>query len=186
MEKDLQNAIKCLREGGILLYPTDTIWGIGCDATDEQAVARLNKIKKRKEGQPLLILVASLEMLQSYVDKVPSFVLQRLKQFSYPVTIIYPNAKNLPDNLLAQDGSIGIRIVKHPFATRLIELFGKPVVSTSANFSGEPAPGSFSDISMKLIVQVDYVVKGFRNDDEVKRVSGIYKIVDNRRLEQIR
>ena len=184
MEEGIYCSKKKLREGGIILYPTDTVWGIGCDATNEEAIERLNGVKKRKKGQPLIVLVNDLLMLMKYVETVPEFVLNFFEKSKYPTTIIYPNPKNLPDNLLAEDGSIGIRIVMHNYLAQLIKVFGKPLVSTSANFSGQPTPASFDEISESLITQVDYVVKryhGLKNP----RTSDIYKITD-KGLEKIR
>lgn len=178
--KDLQIILNILKNGEVILYPTDTIWGIGCDATNEKAIARVNAIKKRPQGQPLTILVSNVEMLKNYVEEVPVFIYKQLNLFTKPVTIIYPHAKNLPVNLLADDYSVGIRIVKdYPFLNQVITLFNKPLVSTSANLAGQPTPQQFDDIPLEIIRQVDYVVPRQYEMGGIKQASDIYKISGN-------
>ena len=179
MRQDIFYTKKILGEGGVILYPTDTVWGIGCDATNPQAIERLNKIKNRKKGQPLIILVSDLAMLMQYVETVPYFVLDYFKENKQPTTVIYPNPKDLPDNLLAGDGSIGIRIIKKSFTQKLIHSFKKPLVSTSANISGQPTPASFKEISREMMAQVDYVVPE-REGNFSDKPSTILKIEDGR------
>ncbi len=177
---DLQIVLNVLKKGEIILYPTDTIWGIGCDATNEKTIARVNVIKKRQQGQPLTILVNDVEMLKKYVEEVPEFIYEQLNLFTKPVTIIYPHAKNLPDNLLAIDKSVGIRIVKdYAYLNQLITLFGKPLVSTSANLSGQQSPKKFDDISSEIIRQVDYIMPRQYEMSGTKQASDIYKISGN-------
>lgn len=156
---DLLKALEVLRSGGSILYPTDTIWGLGCDATNASAVENIYRIKQRAETKSLIVLVSSFEQVRHYVDKVPEVAWDLLKCIENPVTVIYSNAKNLPSNVIAEDGTIGIRIVKEEFCIELIRRFGKPIVSTSANISGEPAPVTFSHITKDITGHVDYIVK---------------------------
>jgi L-threonylcarbamoyladenylate synthase len=156
---DLQKALDVLRSGGCILYPTDTIWGLGCDATDPKAVENIYRIKQRVESKSLIVLVSSFEQVRNYVDRVPEVAWDLLKCIENPVTVIYSNAKNLAPNVVAEDGTIGIRIVKEEFCIELLRHLGKPIVSTSANISGEPAPVTFSHITKEIIDNVDYVVK---------------------------
>jgi L-threonylcarbamoyladenylate synthase len=175
VNKDIEAALNVLLKGGIILYPTDTIWGIGCDATNEKAVKRIYEIKKREDKEGMLVLLSSPDSLVRYVD-IPDVAWDLINIADKPLTIIYPGARNLASNLLASDGSVGIRIVKDSFCTKLIQQFKKPVVSTSANISGDKSPQIFSEISKEIINSVDYAVK-YRQDD-LKRVkpSGIIKL----------
>jgi L-threonylcarbamoyladenylate synthase len=175
VDKDIEAALNVLFKGGTILYPTDTIWGIGCDATNEKAVERIYEIKKREDKEGMLVLLSSSGSLDRYVD-IPDVAWDLIDIAEKPLTIIYPGAKNLAPNLLASDGSVGIRIVKDSFCTKLIRQFRKPLVSTSANISGEKSPRIFSEISKEIVSSVDYVVK-FRQDD-LKRTkpSGIIKL----------
>ena len=141
-----------------ILYPTDTVWGLGCDATNELAVNKIYKIKHRAESKSLIILVNSIDMLQQYVEHVPQEALDLLKEAKRPTTIVYPRPKNLAKNVVAADNTVAIRIVKHEFCENLIKEFGKPIVSTSANISGQPTPKSFGEISQAILDSVDYVV----------------------------
>ena len=141
-----------------ILYPTDTVWGLGCDATNELAVDKIYKIKNRAESKSLIILVNSIDMLQQYVEHVPQEALDLLKEAKRPTTIVYPRPKNLAKNVVAADNTVAIRIVKHEFCENLIKEFGKPIVSTSANISGQPTPKSFGEISQAILDSVDYVV----------------------------
>ncbi|MEE3998860.1 L-threonylcarbamoyladenylate synthase [Tenacibaculum sp. FZY0031] len=147
-----------LLNGKTILYPTDTVWGLGCDATNESAVKKIYQLKNREESKSLIILVASIEMLQKHVGNIPEKALEILKTSVKPTTIIYNNPKELAANAIAVDDTIAIRIPKDPFCIQLIKEFGKPIVSTSANVSGEPTPKSFSEISEAILKNVDYVV----------------------------
>lgn len=155
---------KCLRvkeeliKSKTILYPTDTVWGLGCDATNEEAVKKIYKLKNREESKSLIILVDSIEMLQNHVENIPKKALEILKKAEKPTTIIYNNPKGLAANTIASDNTIAIRIPKDEFCIQLIKGFGKPIVSTSANVSGEPTPKSFSEISKAILKNVDYVV----------------------------
>ena len=154
----VDTAIEALKMGGILIYPTDTIWGIGCDPENKSAVERIFQIKKRDRDKPFILLVSDIEMLKRYVYIHPR-IETLLVVHQKPLTLIYSEVKNLPDHLLGPDGSIGIRICKHPFTNDLISRYNKPLVSTSANFSGDPFPASFDDINPKLLRLMDHVVR---------------------------
>lgn len=161
----MEKLLETLKSGGIILYPTDTIWGIGCDATDDEAVMRIFELKNRDQNKPLIILVESEKRLQDLVE-VPAVAWDIMDLSEKPITIVYDAPKGISKNLLAEDGSIGIRLVKDEFCKRLISKLNKPIVSTSANFSGEKSPKSFADISPKLINEVDAVA-----EDQINRVS---------------
>ena len=176
MELELDRAKDCLQRGGVILYPTDTLWGLGCDATNENAVDRIYQIKKRSDSKSMLILVADLEMLESLVETIPDEAHEIIEHSDRPTTIIYPAARNLAANLLAGDGSIGIRLTSDPFCRSLIRITGRALVSTSANISGEPAPGLFSDISATILSRADYVVNWRRDEQNPAQPSSIVKI----------
>jgi len=167
MEEDIKKSVAVLQNGGVILYPTDTIWGLGCDATNEAAVAKIMEIKKRVSGKSMIAIVNGTQMLEQYVDGDISLALQHINNTKKPVTMIYRCAKNLAKNVVAQDGSVGIRIVKDTFCEKLIEAFGKPIVSTSANISNEEFPSFFSEINNALLSAVDYVVQ-HRQEDKTK------------------
>lgn len=158
MKATIDQAVKILREGGLILYPTDTIWGIGCDATDAQAVAKIIELKQRPDLKSLIVLVDTVGRIASYVTDVPDIAYDLVELTDKPLTIIYPEAKNLAKNVIATDGSIGIRVVQHDFCQHLIARFGKPIVSTSANISGEPFPKFFADIDARIKNGVDLIV----------------------------
>jgi len=170
---DLDNSLEALSRGGVILYPTDTVWGIGCDATNRRAIERIYAIKRRNEAQTMLTLVDGRDMLSEYVEDIPDIAMQLIEESAKPLSIIYPKAKNLPDNLVAGNGSIGIRMVNDLFCQQLIGAFGKPVVSTSANISGEPAPGTFDEISGEIRAAVDYVVNWRQDDRQPATASSI-------------
>ena len=185
MDKDIQQALEVLRQGGIILYPTDTIWGIGCDATDEKAVRLVYKIKKREDKEGMLVLLDSKNLLPAYVE-VPDIAWELIDAAEHPLTIIYPGARNLAPSLLGSDGSVGIRIVRDSFCKKLIEQYKKPVVSTSANISGTAAPGTYAEISREVINSVNYVVK-YRQEDITKTSpSGIIKLGLNGEVQVVR
>ena len=187
-KQDLQQALCVLREGGVILYPTDTVWGIGCDATNADAVARVYEIKKRVDSKAMLVLLDGAGKLQGYVENVPetAWMLLEATEGQCPMTIIYPKAKNLAPNLLAEDGSVGIRITSEPFTKALCEQLRHPIVSTSANISGEPAAKTFKEISQELLETVDYVCQFRRNDTTTYKPSSIIKIDENERITIIR
>jgi len=176
MHNDIKKALEVLKNGGIILYPTDTIWGIGCDATNVEAVKRVYEIKKREDSKAMLVLMENPNRLNSYVDEVPEIALDLIDVTDKPMTIIYSNAKNLAKNLINSDGSIGIRITEEAFTQQLIQRFKKPIVSTSANISGDAPAQNFIEINQDIIDAVDYVVE-YRQDDLTKaQASSIIKI----------
>jgi len=185
MQEDIKKALEVLRNGGVILYPTDTVWGIGCDATNPEAVSRIYKIKKREDNKSMLVLCDHSGRIGQYVKEVPEIAWELIDAAVNPLTIIYPGAKNLARNLIAEDGSIGIRISEDNFCQELIKRFGRPLVSSSANISGEKTPSVFSEISSEIIDAVDYVVE-WRQDDEAKKPpssiiklgeGGLFKII---------
>lgn len=178
MQTEIQKSLKALEEGKILVYPTDTVWGIGCDATCENAVAKIFSIKQREESKSLIILVSNLKMLQQYILNIPQKVLEIISSAKQPTTIIYNNPKGLAKNVIASDNTVAIRLVNHDFCKQLINDFGKPIVSTSANVSGEQTPGSFSEISKLILDSADYVVNLDRNINNPKS-STILKVAEN-------
>ena len=186
MEEDIQKAVKVLKAGGTILYPTDTIWGIGCDATNNRAIQKIYKIKERSKKSSFIILLEKKSKITDYVEKVPDILWDLLKSIDTPITVIYPKAKNLTKNVIAPDGSIGIRVVKDEFCRRMISKFNKPVVSTSANFSGEPSPLVFKDISEEIKNKVDYIVKSNRNKLNKIKASTIIRIKPNGEFEVLR
>ena len=187
-KEDLQRALQVLRSGGVILYPTDTVWGIGCDATNAEAVARVYEIKRRVDSKAMLVLLDGAGKLQGYMDKVPetAWMLLEANEGQRPMTIIYPHARNLATNLLAEDGSVGIRITTELFSKALCEQLRRPIVSTSANFSGEPAAKTFSDISEDLKAAVDYVCLFRRDDRTTHQPSSIIKIDEKERITILR
>jgi L-threonylcarbamoyladenylate synthase len=176
MNDEIKKAIEALRSGGVILYPTDTVWGIGCDATNSDAVKKIFTIKQREDSKSMLILIDSPGKIESYVEDMPSLAWDLIEYSEKPLTIIYPKAKNLAENLIAEDGSIGIRVTKETFSKRLCENFRKPIVSTSANISGEDTPNSFSEISEHILQSVDYVVDFRRKDTSKVKPSSIIKL----------
>lgn len=176
MIEDIKKACQVLSEGGIILYPTDTIWGIGCDATNEEAVRRVYELKQRADSKAMLVLVDSPVKVDFYVDEVPDVAWDLIELSEKPLTIIYSGARNLAPNLLAEDGSVGIRVTSENFSRQLCQRFRKAVVSTSANMSGQPSPANFSEISDDIKAAVDYIVT-YRQDDISKpKPSGIVKL----------
>lgn len=181
----MENIIQILKSGGTILYPTDTIWGIGCDATNIEAVNKIFDIKKREKNKSMIILVESEKRLQDLVD-VPEMAWEIIDLSEKPVTIVYENPRGLPKELLAEDGSIGIRLVKNDFCKKLITKLNKPLVSTSANFSGEKSPLKFSDISSEMIDLVDYVVEEDREKASEYSGSSVIKIWSDNRIKVLR
>ena len=170
---DLESCLRTLRDGGLILYPTDTIWGIGCDATSDEAVRRVYALKQRADHKAMLTLVDSTSRIGSYVDTIPDIAWDLVELSERPLTIIYPRARNLAPSLLGPDGSIGIRVTRERFTHALCERFRRPIVSTSANLSGHASPKCFNEISDEVIRGVDYVVHYRRTDLTPARPSGI-------------
>lgn len=164
MIEDIKKACQVMNEGGVILYPTDTVWGLGCDATNPDAVCRVYEIKQRADSKAMLVLVDSQPKVDFYVEDVPPIAWDLTEVADKPLTIIYSGARNLAPNLLAEDGSVGIRITGEEFSRRLCQQFRKAIVSTSANISGQPGAANFSEISEEVKQAVDYIV-GYRQDD---------------------
>jgi len=178
---DLAEALRVLRGGGVIVYPTDTVWGIGCDATNEEAVQRIYALKHRADSKSMLVLIDSPAKLPYYIGEVPDTAWALLdatdnNEGTKPLTIIYPNARNLAPNLIAEDGSIGIRITNEPFSKALCTQLRHPLVSTSANISGQPAARCFSEIAQEILDGADYVCLFRRDDDSEHEPSSIIKV----------
>lgn len=186
MQEDINKAVEVLKAGGTIIYPSDTIWGIGCDATNFKATQKVYEIKSRKLKSNFIVLLDSEKKIPNYVTNVPDILWDLIDSIDFPTTIIYPGARNLAKNVVAADGSIAIRIVKSGFCHELIKAFGKPIVSTSANFSGEPAPLMFKDIAKSLLTKVDYVTLTGRNILKETKPSTIIKLKPNGEFEIIR
>jgi L-threonylcarbamoyladenylate synthase len=163
-KEDIKQALEVLQKGGVILYPTDTIWGIGCDATNPEAVKRVYDIKQRADSKAMLVLVDSEVKVDFYVKDVPEVAWSLIELTTKPLTIIYDGARNLASNLLAEDGSVGIRVTQEAFSKQLCFRFRKAIVSTSANLSGQPSPKTFADIPGEVKSQVDYIV-GYRQGE---------------------
>lgn len=186
MKKIVVETVNTLKNGGVILYPTDTIWGIGCDATNEKAVEAIYSIKQRDKSKSMLILVDSISMMEKYVKDVPQEAYALFEISKSPLTIIYPDGKNLASNLLATDGSIGIRITKDEFCKEVIESFGKPIVSTSANLAGKKPPLGYFEIANEIKVNVDYIVPLRLDELSPTKSSDILKINKSGDIEIIR
>ena len=186
MQNDIKNALEVLRNGGVILYPTDTIWGIGCDATNENAVKRIFSIKKREDSKSMLVLMENPALLDRYVDDVPEIAWDLIEITTTPLTIIYPNAKNLAKGLVADDGSVGIRFTKEIFTRELLQRFRRPLVSTSANISGEKSPAFFDEITEEVKKQVDYIVQYRQDDKNPAKPSSIIRLGSGGKIEIIR
>ncbi len=186
MDEDIKNAVEVLKQGGIILYPTDTIWGIGCDATNEIAVRKVYELKKRADSKAMLVLLQNPNALPQYVSDVPPIAWELIEANDKPMTIIYPGAKNFAPNLIADDGSIGIRIVKDDFCEKLLDKFKKPIVSTSANVSGSPSPATFHEIGEQIKSGVGYIVKTRQEDHAIRAASSIIKLDGHGRIWIIR
>lgn len=185
-EQDIKNAIEAMRKGGVILYPTDTVWGIGCDATNEEAVAKVYKIKQRDDSKALICLVDSDARLQRYVRNVPNVAWDIFDLATKPTTIILDGAVNLAPNLIAEDGSIAMRITQEEFSKELCYRFQKAIVSTSANISGQPAAQNFQDIAPELLEAVDYVCYSRRQEKKPHTPSSIIKLTENGEVTVIR
>ena len=186
LQDEVKKAIEVMKNGGVILYPTDTVWGIGCDATNAEAVRRVYDIKKREDSKALICLVDSPDRLARYVRNVPDVVWDMVDLTTKPLTVIYENATGLAPNLLAEDGSVGIRVTAEAFSKELCFRFQKPIVSTSANISGEPTPRTFDEISEEIKESVDYVVRYNQRCKEKHQPSSIVKVRANGEFEIIR
>ena len=186
MKAQIDAAIEVLKKGGLILYPTDTVWGIGCDATNEQAVEKVFKLKQRADSKSLVVLAANPDMVCQYVKEMPDIAISLIEVNDQPMTIIYPGAIGLAKNAVAEDGSVGIRVPMSDFCTKLIGKFRRPIVSTSANISGNPAPAFFEEISSEIINGVDFVVDKACEDNATHKPSQIIKVGLTSEIEIIR
>ena len=203
MKEEIQKALEVLRKGGVILYPTDTVWGIGCDATDPEAVAKIYEIKRRSDSKSLVLLASDMDMISRYVKEVPEMAIQLVEVNDKPMTIIYPDAivglspdasgtlpkadrRALAFNTVAEDGTVGIRIPMMDFCQQLISRFGRPIVSTSANISGEPTPKKFSEISEQIRSAVDHTVDPALERGATGQSSSIIKVGLDYSIEIIR
>ena len=176
IDTSIAAALEVLKRGGVILYPTDTVWGIGCDATNEAAVARVFEIKRRSEAKSLVLLASDLDMVAKHVREIPSIAIDLVEVNDAPMTIIYPGAQYLAPNVVAEDGSVGIRIPMNDFCVQLVRKLRRPLVSTSANISGEETPTCFAEISPEIVSAVDYVVPAALERDSTGRASQIIKL----------
>ncbi len=185
-QEDIKNAVECMRKGGVILYPTDTVWGIGCDATNAEAVAKVYKIKQRDDAKALICLVDSDNRMQRYFRNVPNVAWQLIEVAVKPTTVILDNATGVAENLVAEDGSLAMRVTREPFSKELCYRFQKPIVSTSANISGEPAAQNYCDIAPELLEAVDYVCWSRRQEHKPHTPSSIIKLSQNGEVKIIR
>lgn len=183
---EVKKSVEVLRNGGLILYPTDTIWGIGCDATNENAVKKIFELKKRVDSKSMIILLETPNRLESYVRHVPETAWQLIEYSEQPLTIVYDSARNLASSAIADDGSIAIRITKDEFCKKLIGLLRKPIISTSANVSGERSADSFNEISKAILEGVDYIVNLKQNEKIKNKPSTIIRLHDNGQIEFLR
>jgi len=167
LSEDISRAVAVMKAGGVILYPTDTVWGLGCDARNPEAVARIFEIKRRADSKALISLVSSEEMLRSHAGAIPEGIMEYLRDASRPTTVVYPGGTDVAPNLLGEDGSIGMRLTREAYSAALCEALGGPVVSTSANVSGEPAPACYHEISPEIAALADYTAE-YRRDDTAK------------------
>lgn len=185
MQTEIENTLAILKKGGLILYPTDTVWGIGCDATQPAAIEKVYALKKRTNDKSLICLVSDLKMLEEHVEKVPQAAYDILKFSKQPTTIIYDDPIRIAENLIAEDNSLAIRVVKDKFCENLLRKFKRPIVSTSANISGETAPLCFQEISKEILDGVDYIVN-LQHDKKSGKPSTIIKLKNDGTVRVIR
>jgi L-threonylcarbamoyladenylate synthase len=183
---DLKKAVDTLKKGGVILYPTDTIWGLGCDATNQEAVDKIFSIKGRENNKPLLVLTDSESRIYNYVEEFPDVASMIIEAAVKPITIIYDKARGFADGVCGSDGSLGIRITNEEFSAALCRRFGKPIISTSANVSGEKSPSNYEEISEDIKKKVDYIVSYRRDDTTESLPSEIVKVSGNGEIKIIR
>lgn len=186
LRDEVKKAFDIVQQGGIILYPTDTIWGIGCDATNTEAIQKIYVLKQRAQEKSMIILLDTENKLESYIRDVPALAYDLIEFTENPLTLVMPGAKNISPALIAADGSIGVRVSKHPFCQQVIQRLRKPLVSTSANISGQPSPQNFMQIAPEIIEGVDYVVDVDQHDLSVKKPSTIMKLDPSGLFEFIR
>lgn len=185
MSSEIEKVVTILKQGGIILYPTDTVWGIGCDATNANAVQKIYKLKQRQDSKALICLVNNYSMLERHVDNVPNMAYTILDIADQPTTVIYDAPAGVAENLIAEDNTLAIRIVNHKFCEKLIKYLGRPLVSTSANISGQPTPKSFEEISEAILKGVDYVVN-LQSENKNAKPSTIIKLSNKGEVKIIR
>lgn len=186
MEKEINKAVEVLRKGGIIVYPTDTIWGIGCDATNEKAVKKIYDLKKRLEKKTMIVLICKSESLKKYIDKLPNIAFDLIESWDKPLTIVYDGAMNIAKNLISDDNSVAIRVSKDEFSQKVIDRLGKPLVSTSANKSGEKPPIFFKNIDNEILEGVDHVVNLFHDSLNEVKPSTIIRLHQDGNFEVLR
>ena len=186
MKTEIEKALNILKNGGVILYPTDTVWGLGCDATNMEAVEKINKIKGRSEDKSFIVLLDNDSKIQSYVTEIPDVAYDLIEYAENPLTIIFSGAKNLAPNVINTDGTVGIRVVRHEFCQQLLQRFRKPITSTSANLSGQPTPQIFDDIAEEIKEAVDYVVDWEQEISVPKKPSTIMKLAPGGQFSFIR
>ena len=185
-ENDIKNCIQTLQNGGVILYPTDTVWGLGCDAFNESGVEKIFSLKQRPKEKGMIILLAESRDVLQYVAAPPPDIIAIVESFDKPTTVIYENALGFPQNLVNTDGSIAIRVTTDPFCKALIKRFRRPIVSTSANISGQPTPSIFTMIDTVIINNVDYVVKYRSDDNTIRDASRLVRVNDDGEIEILR
>ena len=186
LKDEVKNALEVVNQGGIILYPTDTIWGLGCDASNTDAIQKIYALKQRAQEKSMIILLDTENKLESYIREVPAIAYNLIEFAENPLTLVMPGAKNISPALIAADGSVGVRVSSHPFCQQLIQRLRKPLVSTSANISGQPSPQNFSQISDEIIAGVDYVVDIDQHDLSIKKPSTIMRLDPDGKFEFIR
>lgn len=186
MREQIEQAVGILRSGGIILYPTDTVWGIGCDATNAKAVEKIYKLKRSEDKKSMLVLVDSIDTVARYTGKIPEVAWQLLEVADKPLTLILPDAHGVAENLVPEEGTIGIRVPDHDFCHALLRRFGKPLVSTSANISGNPAPARFNEIAQEIIDGVDLVVDPIYEKGATGKPSSVIALKANGEIKIIR
>ncbi len=173
MDQEVARAVEVLRRGGIILYPTDTVWGLGCDATDPEAVAKIYRLKQSENKKSMLVLCASADMVVRYVDRAPGIAFEVMELASKPLTLILPGAVGVADNLVPDEGTLGVRVPDHEFCRRLLRALGRPLVSTSANISGECAPVGLPEVAREIVDGVDFVVNPRFEGKPTRKASSI-------------
>lgn len=186
MKNEIKKTVEILRNGGIILYPTDTVWGIGCDATNAEAVEKIYRLKRRSDSKSMLVLVDNVDRISRYVKQIPSLAADLIELSDTPLTIIYPQAVNLAANLVADDGTIGIRVVNHEFCRQLIFALNCPLVSTSANISGEKSPQKLHEVTDEIKNNVDFIVNNIFEGNPTNKPSAIIKLGLKNEVEVIR
>jgi L-threonylcarbamoyladenylate synthase len=186
LRDEVKKAFEIVQQGGIILYPTDTIWGIGCDASNNEAIQKIYALKQRAQEKSMIILLDTENKLESYIKDVPAIAYDLIEFSENPLTLVMPGAKNISPALISEDGSVGVRVSKHPFCQQLIQRLRKPIVSTSANISGQPSPQNFMQIADEIIQGVDYVVDIDQHDASIKKPSTIMRLDPSGMFEFIR